>query len=529
LDPSGILTILGLAVAVYAIVPREKRLDLGLRISNIDWFIIVATLVVVHYIIYFPVLQAIGFTFDLGYWRYGFNEKNTIYLIFLSLGVFLIIRAKIARVKRSNISSASELFEELILENKYGEVALLTEQHIREITKVKNSDSYRNILAKKIRPANYFDIHFENKKPGYLDTHFSKQLVWISSRIEKDDEKSEIATNLIRRLINNYGFVRHLSVSRPYLGIIIIEIDTGFTEGFLKNYVCSLLENEGSIYYYELEHTHNLASNNRYYLSKSNRLLYYLFKDIKVSEKLAIYKPAGDKACEYIDYDERIITRYNEPLGTYYESQKFKCPIDSSVHFFEIMIIESMHQGIHWHMWLYYFSTFVRKILDKLEPSPNVDLSSEWPTPFHYILYHIVSIMLDWLDEYSNVDDKSQLQMENENLCHDNGSIPKSAVLALGNIVFMIISSSSVSERFKTYILEMVLRHLRDKNHDDNQETLNRVLMKSILMNGFHNKLDCEYVEVFQQIYQGVDHVIRFELEEFNALLESTRLECGPA
>jgi len=529
LDPSGILTVLGLAVAVYAIIPREKRLDLGLRISTTDWLVIGSTLVVVHYIIYFPVLKEMGLAFDLGCWRYGFNEKNTIYLIFLGLGAFIILRAKAAKVNRTNISSANELFEELILEKKYGELALLTEQHIQEITKVKNSDSFRNQLANKIRPENYFDIHFENKKPGYLDRHFPELLEWISSRIEKEDSRPEVATNIIRRLVHNYGFVRHLSISRPYLGITIIEINTGFTEDFLKNYVCSLLEHEGSVYYYELEHTQNLTSNNRYYLSKTNRLLHYLFKDINVSEKLAIYKPVGDKVCEYIDYDDKLIARYNEPLGTYYESQRFKCPIDSSIHFFEIMIIESMHQGIHWHMWLYYLATFVNKILVKLNPSSDVDLFSEWPTPFHYILYHIVSVMLDWLDEYSCVDDKSQLQMENENLCHNNGSIPKSTALALGNVVFMIVFSSSVSNRFKTYILEIVFRHIRDHSHDDDQGPLNRVLMKSVLGNGFHNKLDCEYLEIFSECYQEVDDVIKCELENFSTLLESTRLECGSA
>jgi hypothetical protein len=210
------------------------------------------------------------------------------------------------------------------------------------------------------------------------------------------------------------------------------------------------------------------------------------------------------------------------------ESQRFKCPIDSSIHFFEIMIIESMHQGVHWHMWLYYFPTFVRKILDKLKPSPDVNLSSEWPTPFHYILYHIVSIMLDWLDEFSHVDDSSQIQMDNENLCHDNGSIPKSTVLALGNIVFMIISSPSVSDHFKTYILEIILRHLRDKSSDGEQASLNRVLMKSILWNGIHNKLDCEYLEIFHKHYQRIDHILRYDLEEFNTLLKSTRLKCAP-
>ena len=529
MDPSGILTILGLAVAVYAIIPREKRLDLGLRISKFDWFIVCATFALIHYIIYFPVLKELGIALDLGYWQYGFNEKNTVYLIFLGLGAFIILRAATAKVKRSNISTTNELFEELLLENKYGELALLTDRHIRNITKVKKSSSFRNHLASKIRPLTYFDIHFGNKSPGFLDKHFQKQLEWISSRIEKDDGKSEIATNIIRRLINNHGFVTHLSVSRPYLGITIIDIDTGLTEDFLKNFISCLMENRSSIYYYELEHTQQLTSNNRYHLSKSNRLLHYLFSDIRVSKKLAVYKPVGDKVCEYLDYDAKLIARYNEPLGTYYESHRFKCPVDSSVHFFEIMIIESMHNGIHWHMWLYYFPTFVRKILNKLNPSEDVDLNAEWPTPFHYILYHIVSVMLDWLDEYSYVTDKSQLRMENENLCHDNGSIPKSAVLGLGNIVFMVVSSPIVSLRFKTCILEMVCRHFRDNAHDDEHKSLNRVLMKSILRNGFHNKLDCGYLDILCDCYQDIDHVIRFELEEFNALLEAERTECEQA
>lgn len=529
MDPSGILTILGLAIAVYAIIPREKRLDLGLRISTADWLVIGSTLVVVHYIIYFPILKEIGFVFDLGHWRYGFNEKNTVYLIFLGLGAFIIFRAKTAKVKRSNISSANELFEELILEKKYGELALLTEQHIREISKIKNSKSFRNHLALKVRPSSDFEIYIENKNLSYLDRNFRKSLEWVSERLEKEDGAPEVATNIIRRLIHNYGFVRHLSISRPYLGITVIEVDSGFTEDFLKIFFNSLLEHEGSVYYYELEHAQNLTSNNRYYLSKTNRLLYYLFKDIEVSQDLAIYKPVGDKVCEVIDYDVKIAARYNEPLGTYYESQRFRCPIDSSVHFFEIMIIESMHQGIRWHMWLYYFPTFVRKILLKLNPSSDVDLYSEWPTPFHYILYHIFSVMLDWLDEYSYVEDKSQLRMENEALHHDNGSIPKSTALALGNIVFMIVSSPTVSNRFKIYILEIVFRHLRDKSHDDEQAPLSRVLMKSILKNGFHNKVNCEYLDTFYECYNQVDHVIRFELEEFNDLLESTRSECDPA
>lgn len=527
MDPSGILTILGLVVAVFAIIPRERRLDLSIRISNLDWLIIVATLILVHYIIYFSVLKELGLAFELGSWRYGFNEENTIYLIFLGLGIFLIFRAKVSKITRSNIDSANDLFEQLLLEEKYGELTILTERHINYISKIYKSDSYLNQIANKIRPTESFSMYLGNQKPSYLDSFLPKQRVWISSLIERGDDKKEIAENILRRLVNNVGFVRHLSISRPYLGIQIIETDTYFIEDFVINFFNNLMENETSVYYYELEDTQNLVSGSRYGLSKNNKLLYYLFNNVKVSETLGIYKPIGDKVCNLLDYDKKLIARYNEPLGTYYESNRFRCPIDSSVHFFEIMILESMHQGIRWHMWLYYFPSFVTKILDKLDPAPGVDIDREWPTPFHYILYHTVSVMLDWLEEYSKVANKDPLQMDDERLHHDNGSIPKSTVLALGNIIFMIISSPAVSNQFKEYILEIVFRYLRNNQHDVSQQQINRVLMNSILRNGFHNELKVNYIIKLIEIYENIDHIIRSELKEFEVLLDSAKLELG--
>ena len=92
-----------------------------------------------------------------------------------------------------------------------------------------------------------------------------------------------------------------------------------------------------------------------------------------------------------------------------------------------------------------------------------------------------------------------------------------------------MVSSSKITTRFKTYILEMVCRHLRDKLHDDEHQSLNKVLMRSILRNGIHNKLDCEYLDILYDCYQDVDDVIQFELEEFSTLMVSERRECEQA
>ena len=36
-----LITILTLLVAVYAVIPRERRLDLRIRLDSLDWFVII--------------------------------------------------------------------------------------------------------------------------------------------------------------------------------------------------------------------------------------------------------------------------------------------------------------------------------------------------------------------------------------------------------------------------------------------------------------------------------------------------------
>lgn len=521
MDPSGLITILGFFAAVIAIIPRERRLDLRIRFSFLDLLVIIFSLVVIHYILYFDVFKQLGIAFELGQWRLGFNQSNTIYLIFLALSIFLLARAKFSKIKQSNIHLANELFEQLLFEEKYFEVALLTEKYLNDIVTLSKKESFLNLIARKIRPVSDFELRVLSITPSFLGGYFHKQRVWLASKMEHEDAVNEAAGNILRRLVNNIGFVKYISISKPYIGLKIIKEDTHFTAEFVDNFIDCLMDFEGSIYYYELEHNYTNAGHNRFQLSKNNKLLYYLFNDVTISERLGIYQPIGEKVCNLLDYNKEIVKKYNQPLGTYYEKLKFKCPIDSSIHFFEIMILESMHQGIRWHMWLYYFPIFTRKILDKLNPDPEVDLASEWPTPFHYILYHIVKAMLYWLDEFSHVENKQALEMDNQNLAHDNGSIPKSTVLALGNILHDLISSNSISNNFKVYVLEIVMRHIRDSLHDPHQETLNSLLMKSIVLNGFYNKVDENYIHQLATIYGQVDHVIRFELTEFGELLNT--------
>jgi len=521
MDPTAILTIIGLAIAIYAIIPRERRLDLSFRISLVDWMVVGLSFILIHYIIYFSVLNELGLAVNLGPWKWGFNEEKAIYFIFLILGFYLFFRIKTAKMKRSNTKQFGELFEQLLQEQKYWELLLLTESHIDNIIKISNSSSWRNKLAKILMPYKYPFYFDENEEKSYLQKRFPIQFLYLANKLKKKNEISNIASNILRRLLNNPEFVKHLSSSRPYLGVQILTYDKIVLLDFLRLYIYALIENKNSIYYYELEHTINNHSNHGFSLSESNKLLYFLFSDVHVSKKLEIYKPVGDKVCEIINYDKELIDRYNEPLGTYDENGLNNCPINSSLNFFNIMISQSLHQGITWHMWLYYFREFTRNILDKLAPNSTVDLDSEWPTPFHCLIYRMVKIMLGWLDEYQNVKDKPSLTNRYEDICKGGETILESVVMALGNIVFMIVSSQEITDHFKIYIIDIVMRYLKNNNGSDGLSSLRTVLMKSILRNGNLNVSDVDYLESFKELYERSDPLIRYDNDEFNSLLEA--------
>ncbi|UXI04241.1 hypothetical protein [Photobacterium sp. TY1-4] len=531
MDSSSILTMLGLVVAIYAIIPRESKLDLNIRISTVDKIVILFSLITVHYIMFYPVLNNMGLKVNFGPWLWGFDQKNTTYLIFLCLSLYLYFKIKHAKISSKNIGKLAELVEQLIIDKKFAEASVLIERSIGGIEKIDERTSFRNWLSKKIRPQDEFSYFLgsEVKSDGYFKKKYSRQFKLMADKIRKNDESKEIASALIIRVFNDKSFIKYLSISKPYFLLSVLKRKTICGEQPLKLFIYSLIEDLGSVYYFEFENNQNLLTRHRYYLSPSNQFLNGIFSDCNICKDLAIYKPVGDKVCDLIDYDRKLVCKYNESLGNYYESHKFQCPVYTGIQFFNVMILESMHQGIQWHMWLYYYQSFTKKILKNMNPDSSVDESTEWPTPFHFHLYTMITNCLDWIYECQDIDGGSAFKFNGVSLTHDNSSILKSSALCLGNMIYSIVSSSKISNDFKVYIIEIVLREIENNKHDVRFSDIHHVMMKSILFNGFHNKRDINYLTSFKVLYDDVDHMIKFELKDFDELLNSSIDACEKA
>ena len=244
-----------------------------------------------------------------------------------------------------------------------------------------------------------------------------------------------------------------------------------------------------------------------------------------MSESLGVYKPVGDKILLLLTEDEQIVQRSNSSFGSFYETERENNVIECGLHFFEIMIVEAMHQKLTWHMWLYYFPSFSKCILEKLDPTPDVDLDREWPTPYHYYLYRLADINFDWIDEFQNVEGCEEISFNHISLQHDNGSILKSAILSVGQIIWQIIETNKVDDKFKRYCLEITLRKMRNFKEVDALKSSYQVLIRSVLFNGFLDKKEPSVLNKYKALLDQIDHVLVLENEDFTNLLDEALRE----
>lgn len=473
MDFGILLAILGLGIATVSLLSHQTKLSISFKLTKFDVLIFSLSLVLIHYIAFVPTLNELSLLLPLGHWRWGFDAKSTTYSIFLLLTIFTLLRIKYAKLTKGNIDKFNELAEELLFEQKFADLTSLIEKHSEELFK----------LIK---------------------------------------ENNNTARNLVSRLFSSKELLNYIASAKPYFGLELLKQDFNVKEQYVTSFLSSLIDNKGSMFYYEMENIQNIVTMHRFAIPEEYKLSHYLFSDIKVSEKLAIYKPIGDKAIDLISENKVMIERNNSSLGTFYDNERQSSALECSLHFFEIMILESLHQKLTWHMWLYYFPIFSKNIINQLAPSADVELDKEWPTPFHYYLYRIIDINFDWIDEFQNVDRCEEMRFNNESLQHDNGSILKSAILSIGQIIWQVIKSPKFDDKFKVYCLEITLRHLKNFKEIDVLKPSYRVLCKSVLFNGFMDKKDLEVLNRFQELVNKVDHVLLQENEEFITLLNNT-------
>lgn len=476
MDFSILLAILGLGVAVISLLKPQTKLSISFKMNWLDKSVIAFSLLFVHYIAFAPILKEFNLLLPLGHWRWGFDEKSATYLIFLLLTAFIVIRLKIAKVNLKNITKFSDLVERLLFEKKYDEVVHLLDNHLTSLFKLVKDNN--------------------------------------------DDARA-----IVNQTLTSDELASYIAISKPKFGIKLLRQNFSIKEQFLTLFISALMENKGSQFYYEMANIQTIRMGNRFDIPQHYPLAHYLFSDVTVSEKLRVYKPVGDKIKLLLTEDNQIVQRSNSSFGSFDETERQNNIIECGFHFFEIMIFEAMHQKLTWHMWLYYFPSFSKCILEKLDPTPDVDLEREWPTPYHYYLHRLISINFDWIEGFQNVEGCEAISFNHISLRHDNGSILKSAILSVGQIIWKIIETDKVDDNFKKYCLDTALRNIRDIKEVNVLKPSYQVLIRSLLFNGFMDKKDPSVLNKYKALVDQIDHLLVHENEDFTNLLDTTLKE----
>lgn len=515
----SILALAALLVAIYAIVPRDRRLGMVLKLNLIDWFLIIVSLVVVHYLQFYNFFRSFNLTPQLGLSKWGVTPKNATYIVILITVLILYLRLRFAKLSKGKVFKFRELTGELLRTGQQLDLISLLENHLKSLVRIYRNDFFLPKVRERLNPPIEVIIrNFQKNENGsLLKKKKSKIKVglknWVSSKIPGYSKETEAAQDIIRQLLLSEDFVNSVAKNRPYFALKLINQPFHEQFDFLNLYVTALLSNTSSILYYEIQNNQNISSFHRYHLYESNKFLHFLFKDTKVAKKLSVWKPFGDYSLSFLDSQTRNPSQheYNQDMGDYYENGKWKCPIFITIIFFDIMVSEALYQNVQWHMWLYYFPLLVERIERNYSPQgPLVRKISEWPTQYSYLLYHVVSTMCGWVRALRDIPSTQEnVVLNSQDTENENGNIPKSTILALCRCFRFILSSKNISAEFKNYLLDSLFSLYFDIRVLEDYKGYAEVLKNALIQGGeyYMGKNRKDYIEQIVIAFNSFDSI----------------------
>lgn len=309
-----------LFAAIYAIVPRDRQLDLQLRLDLLDLFVLVAGSLAVLYLQFYDFFEIRGFVFARA-WPSGVTPVNTTYLVLLGMMLWLAFRMTFTRLTLRKLDKFRLLLEELYWSEAFGELFRLLQKYRTQLFDIYNRRTFRSRYP-------------------------------MTARLSRSHERGpEIVQEIIRTLFVSPKFVASLARTRPYLALDILSAwSEHLRYEFLNLYFRELLADRTSVFYAEISDSRNIGDE-RYYLSPSNRLLYFFLNDASVAYRDAVYQPIGDYCLAYLDQLGRDSTDpYCLAMDDFREVGAWHSPLFVTLRFFDIMVREALFQNIEWHM-----------------------------------------------------------------------------------------------------------------------------------------------------------------------------------
>lgn len=524
---------LGIIAAVWAVVPATSTLTFRLSFSRFDWLVIWAGALAIHVLVFEHVLRTVHAYPDFGPWRWGLDKNGAMYLLFLSLAIYIYLRSRKTRLSRRSLPLFEKLATSLLHARKFEELGQLLELHLKTVVDIASVPDLRERLSVWIRPESPprpWEWEFTNVAAPPLPNFFLRSFRKVRSRLSQEIQPSETvrrdATNVVKMLLASRGLVAYLARAYPYLCLDVMKVveTERLAEEFQDNFFEALLADDGSVFFAELKNNQNLAgADHRLHIPDENQLISFYLADVGLAKDLAVYRSLGEAMLSRISYDRALVDHLNGPLLTYSDVGRFHCPIDSGIRFFRIMVLEGLHQRLPDHLWLHYLPHFTNRILENAREAVEEDEWEEFATPFSYLLYEIVDAASDWVEEAIKLTRDRGVVMQDQ-LEGDHVYIAFEAAKALGGVMEAILSSEKVSHRLKEELLTMVVRTYSRVKQAPNLVAL-LAAIKMAMVRPFSMRGKRTYLLALDATYAEVDYILRMETEDFEEAIQNALAE----
>lgn len=525
IDTTGLLTILGVIAAVWALISPTSRLRLRFCTTWVDLVVGILGFLLIHYIVFAPALEQLGLYYSLGPWKWGLGSSSAVYLLLLSIALYFFWRTRFPTLARSRVHVFRELIENLHLTKRYDELVLLVEPQLQKLISLTQQQSWLmrwidRLDNPKIDMAAL--LRGEAAEPlSAWRKHWRGVLQKLKSwRMARDDASTQ-AREILLNLVTSPELTVHLAQAHPHFCLKLLQADEAIRSDFIAPYIDALLEAPGSRLYVELKNNQNLNGGSRLYLPESNRLLRFFFADAATAVKNGLDAAIGESVRRRLDEDRQLAEKLNVPLGSYQEIGRFRCPINSGITLFEIMVHEGIHQGLQDHMWLHYFGDFAEKILRQMSSPPGEEAYQEWPTPFHYLLCRLIRITTDWAEQCARMDDSEIPQATRYADRFDHHYISKQATKALGSMLEDVILSEKLSASFKTYLLEIVIRSHKKLESDPKMADVASSFLATVIKEA-DLPTKVTYRQELRNVFGRLDHRLRGDASVFKNALDAS-------
>lgn len=541
----GFLTFLALVVAVYSIAPTARRLRLGLHRFWPTVISLIGFCLVVYYEVFalkwgFPCPTALGRVCQ--YITYSREAEQVpgqiafgVVVVWLALILFIFNRKQLSI---RAFPALARLVEQLAYERRHAELLELVEPHLKYLDRAARRKFFSAMLYDWL-------VAFDPRRRSFADRildlsvlrnapsrktrafRFAKILFSnVSIIIPAGNRYENAARETLRVLLLSPELTEFVARFRPEFGVKLLDCSVSQVHEFCDTFLRSLISNKGSRLYVEAEQNANFSSGHCYEFPEHNKLLYFLFNDARNAENLEVWRPLG----EYVIDSLRPIEggdyiRVLADDGGNFERRKWQDPTFVVLHIFDLMVSAAEYQGIQWHMWLYYFRHFLESLIAVYDNSGlGVDPDAEWPTGSSYLIYRIFDSMGDWIKLVQDLPEGSpHLTPTNNDLHLENGNIPKSAILALGQCFSILLDAQQISPRFKGYIHDIVMNTIRNLSRDGvSGGPYRTVLIQSVIHGGmWGSRMPPTHGTRLRELWLRADHVMRAAMDDYESALNA--------